>query len=220
MTWFPRRPDHEPGLLVWREAGTPDDVPSSLRAAGRPQRAAVLVPHSGGVFATSTVERGSQDDKTLRALNETLLGALRLVRGVSHAEFIKGASDGKFYMLECAARVGGAHITDMIEASTGINLWEEWATIEIAELERKTYAPPKPRADYGGLAMTLAREEHPDTSSFSDPEIVFRSPEEHHVGLVVRSPNPKRVLELVERYAIRLAREYSAAMPAEAKPAR
>lgn len=178
------------------------------------------VAHSGGVFATSTVARGSDDDRTLRTLNETLLGTLRLVRGVSHAEFIKGADDGKFYMLECAARVGGAHITDMIEAATGVNLWEEWAAIELADLARRPYVPPVPRAEYAGLAMTLAREAHPDFSSFSDPEIVYRSPEEHHVGLVVRSANPKRVAELVERYARRLATEFSAAMPSQPKPAR
>jgi hypothetical protein len=68
--------------------------------------------------------------------------------------------------------------------------------------------------------MTLAREARPDFSSFSDPEIVYRSPEEHHVGLVVRSANEKRVTELVERYAGRLATEFSAAMPAQAKPSR
>jgi hypothetical protein len=178
------------------------------------------VAHSGGVFATSTVERGSEDDRQLRALNTKLLDAMRLVRGVSHSEFIKGAADGKFYMLECAARVGGAHITDMIEASTGVNLWEEWAKIELGDLEKKPYVRPVPRADYAGLAMTLAREARPDMSSFDDPEIVYRSPEEHHVGLVVRSRDRARVNELVENYAGRMARDLSAAMPAPAKPAR
>lgn len=178
------------------------------------------VAHAGGVFATSTVERGSSDDRSLRALNAQLLSAMRLVRGVSHAEFIKGAADGKFYMLECAARVGGAHITDMIEASTGVNLWEEWAKIELGELEKKPYTPPAPRADYAGLTMTLAREARPDLSSFDDPEIVFRSPEEHHIGLVVRSTDRQRVNQLVESYAARIQRDFGASMPAQAKPAR
>ncbi|MBI3724208.1 DEAD/DEAH box helicase [bacterium] len=47
ISWFPRRPDHEPGVIVWREAGTPDDVPASLRSAGRPQKVALLVPRAG-----------------------------------------------------------------------------------------------------------------------------------------------------------------------------
>jgi hypothetical protein len=124
-------------------------------------------------------------------------------------------------MLECAARVGGAHITDMIEASTGINLWEEWARIEICDLAKRAYDPPsQTRRDYGGLALTLAREPEPDTSAFSDPEIVYRSPEAHHVGLVLRSPDYARASDLTNRYAERLRSEFSAFMPARDKPAR
>jgi hypothetical protein len=178
------------------------------------------VAHAGGVFATHTIERNSDDDIALRAVNERLLDVLRLVRGVSHAEFIKGKDD-RFYMLECAARVGGAHITDLIEGSTGVNLWEEWAKIEVADLERRAYTPPaSTKKHYGGLALTLAREPNPDTSRFSDPEIVYRSPEEHHVGLVVASPTYRRAEELTKQYASRFRDEYSAAMPARDKPSR
>ena len=34
--------------------------------------------------------------------------ALHMKRGATHAEYIKGDADGKFYFLETAARVGGA----------------------------------------------------------------------------------------------------------------
>ena len=37
-----------------------------------------------------------------------------------------------FVFLETSARVGGAFIVDTIEAATGINLWREWAKLEIA----------------------------------------------------------------------------------------
>ena len=53
------------------------------------------------------------------------------VRGVTHAEFLRADSDGKFYFIEVAARVGGAFISDVIEAATGINLWREWARLEV-----------------------------------------------------------------------------------------
>src|SRR5262249_18597950 len=106
------------------------------------------------------------------------------------------------------------------EASTGVNLWEEWAKIELGDMEKKPYVPPVPRADYAGLAMTLAREARPDLSSFDDPEIVYRSPEEHHVGLVVRSADRNRVNDLVESYAGRMGRDFGASMPAPPKPAR
>ena len=47
-------------------------------------------------------------------------------------QFIHGKEDGKYYFLETSSRVGGAHIPDMVEASTGINIWREWAKIENA----------------------------------------------------------------------------------------
>ena len=40
--------------------------------------------------------------------------------------------DGTFVFLETSARVGGAHIADLVEAATGVNLWVEWARIETA----------------------------------------------------------------------------------------
>src|SRR5208337_5137796 len=86
----------------------------------------------GGVFTTFTVLRGSDADTGLRAINHDLIAALGLVRGVAHAEFIQAHADGHFYFLECAARVGGAYINEMVETATGINLWREWARIEVA----------------------------------------------------------------------------------------
>ena len=175
------------------------------------------VAHGGGIFATRTVERGSDDEAQLRALNEQLLGAMNLVRGVSHVEYIKSAKDGRFYMLECASRVGGAHIADMVEAATGLNLWEEWAKIEVLG-GKAPYTLPPAREDYAGLLVTLGREEHPDTSAFADPEVVFRSNEKNHIGLVIRSKSHARVEELLVQYTERLA-ALSASMPALEKPA-
>ena len=63
------------------------------------------------------------------------------MRGVSHTEFIR-SHDGELYFLETSARVGGAYIVDVVEAATGINLWREWAKIEIAG-EHGAYTPPR-----------------------------------------------------------------------------
>jgi phosphoribosylaminoimidazole carboxylase (NCAIR synthetase) len=173
------------------------------------------VAHGGGVFSTSTVEYGSRDEAELRALSARVLECMNLVRGVSHIEFIKGR-DGRFYMLECAARVGGAHIADMVEAATGINLWAEWARIEVGG-GKAPYAIPEGRREYGGLILTLARDERPDTSMFDAPEVVFHSPEKHHVGLVLRSPQHARVQQLLAEYLERI-RPLVASMPALEKP--
>ena len=85
------------------------------------------VSHAGGVFTTRTLERDSEDAKALCASNVALMDALGLPRGVTHAEFLKADSNGKLYFIEIAARVGGAYISDVVEAATGINLWREWA---------------------------------------------------------------------------------------------
>ena len=73
----------------------------------------------------------------MQALNREVIAAMGMVRGVTHAEFIRGEADGQFYFLEIAARVGGAHIDLMIEHATGLNLWEEWARIELAHLNQE-----------------------------------------------------------------------------------
>ena len=52
------------------------------------------------------------------------------------------AHDGELYFLETSARVGGAYIVDVVEAATGLNLWREWAKIEIAA---STAPTPRPR---------------------------------------------------------------------------
>jgi hypothetical protein len=103
----------------------------------------------------------------------------------------------------------------MVEAATGLNLWEQWADLEI---DGPMYRLPPHRSDYAGLLMTLAREEHPDTSSFGDPEVVFRAGEPFHAGLVLRSPSLGRVEELMERYTEQLAREFKAVLPPADRP--
>jgi len=84
------------------------------------------VMHEGGVFTTRTVDRNSSDWKDLTALNAHLAPSLGMARGVTHGEYIKAHADGRFYFLEIAARVGGAFISDLVEAATGVNLWREW----------------------------------------------------------------------------------------------
>ncbi len=169
------------------------------------------VSHSGGVFTTQLIERESAESRAVTRMNESVLKAFGLVRGVSHTEFILG-QDGRWLFLETAARVGGAHIADLIDAATGLNMWAEWAKIEVAG-GAAPYSPPASRADYAGLIVSLAREEWPDLSSFDDPEIVLRINKKHHAGVVVKSPSSPRVDQLVHSYAARFHREFMAALP-------
>jgi biotin carboxylase len=175
------------------------------------------VAQAGGVFTTYTIPRGSDDDDALRQINRDLIAALGLVRGVAHAEFIHAQADRHFYFLECAARVGGAYINDMVEAATGINLWREWARIEIAGGDGN-YKLPAVREDYAGVILSLARQECPDTSAYNDPEVFLRIKKHHHAGLILRSTDQQRVQSLLESYSQRFAEEFLAVEPPKEKP--
>jgi biotin carboxylase len=175
------------------------------------------VAQGGGVFTTFTVPRGSEEDAGLRQINSDLIAALGLVRGVAHAEFIRAHADGEFYFLECAARVGGAYINEMVEAAAGINLWREWARIEIAGAHGSYHLPPV-REEYAGVILSLARQEWPDTSGYNDPEVFLRIKKHHHAGLILRSGEPGRVPALLESYAQRFAEEFTAVEPPREKP--
>jgi biotin carboxylase len=166
----------------------------------------------GGIFTTQKIPRQSADAQALDSLNREVINTLGLVRGVTHTEFIKSREDGQFYFLETAARVGGANIAEAIEASTGLNIWAEWARIEIAG-EGNSYVLPPHRDDYAGVIISLARQEHPDTSAYDDAEIVYRLNKPHHAGLVVASTDPQRVAQLLESYSRRFYEDFYATAP-------
>ena len=154
--------------------------------ASRYGRPPLDVAQGGGIFTTRILNHGSEMEQSLLAKNERVLQAMSLSDGVSHTEFILGA-DGKLYFLETSARVGGAHIAELVEAATGVNLWAEWAKIEVALGRNHAYQVVALREEYAGLLVSLANQEHADTSRFDDPEIVWRMDRAHHVGFIVRS---------------------------------
>ena len=188
---------------------------SVVHQYGRPP---MQVMHEGGVFTTRTVDRTSREWRELTGFNSELAPSLGMVRGVTHGEYIRAHADGRFYFLEIAARVGGAFISDLVEAATGVNLWREWARIEVAYLRGVRYVAPKPIEDYAGSVLCLAKSAEPDTSEFNAPEIVYRMKKHHHAGLIVRSPKCNRVRELVEEYSAEFARRFLASMPPPEKP--
>ncbi|HVU48218.1 MAG TPA: ATP-grasp domain-containing protein [Terracidiphilus sp.] len=183
---------------------------STVHRYGRPP---LQLMQEGGVFTTRTVDRASSDWHELTAINARLSPGLGMVRGVTHAEFIRSHSDGRYYFLEIAARVGGAFIADLVEYASGINLWREWAKIEAANLRGQTYSVPPATESYAGSVLCLAQTAEPDTSAFTAPEIVHRMKKHHHAGLIVRSSDPHRIEQLLEDYSAEFASRFLAAMP-------
>ncbi len=177
------------------------------------------VAHGGGIFRSMSMPYGSKDEKALIKLTNDVMKAFGMQYSASHTEFIKSNDDGQFYFLETASRVGGANLAEMVEAASGINLWAEWARLEIAEATGEPYELPATHQDYAGIVVSLTRQQWPDDQQFNDAEIVWRMREmEYHIGLIVRAGKPERVLELLDDYACRVAQDYHASAPVPDKP--
>jgi biotin carboxylase len=170
------------------------------------------ISHYGGVFTSSIVQYGSASRRRLESLNKKLISAFGLSSGVTHAEFLLGNNDGRFYLLEIACRVGGAYIANMLEYGCNFNLWREWARIETA-LPGTKYKPPKQRREYAGIALALSKTDEPDTSHYNDPEIVYRIKKPKHVGLIFHSDDHRRIAELLDRYTLRITADFLATAP-------
>jgi hypothetical protein len=175
------------------------------------------VAHGGGIFRSAICEFGGKDDKALQKMTADVMKAFRMKFSASHTEFIRAHEDGKYYFLETSSRVGGAHLSEMVEISSGVNLWREWALIEIAMARGEKYEVPQSRNDYAGIIISLARQEWPDNSVFNDPEIAWRLDKKNHVGLIVRSGSRQRVLDLLDNYVGIVARDFHAAAPPKEK---
>ena len=188
---------------------------TSVSGYGKPP---MQTMHEGGVFTTRILERASDTARSLVEINARLMPALGMVRGVTHAEYIRAKDGGQFYFLEAAARVGGAFIADVVEAATSVNLWREWARIEVAHVRGEAYRVPQPLAFYAGSVLCLAKTAEPDTRKFFAPEIVLRLKKHHHAGLIVRSEDAERVRALLEEFAEGFAREFLATAPVPEKP--
>lgn len=167
------------------------------------------ISQGGGVFRSSNIPYDSEDDIEIKKVNEQVLKSFGLKNGAAHTEFIKCKEDGKIYFLETSSRVGGAHIAEMVEAASNINLWKEWAIIEDALVKEKEYQLPKIKNEYAGIVLTLSKYQYPDLSSFSDPEVCFRVPLDYHAGLIVKSNKNERILELLNHYVDRLLADYT-----------
>ena len=164
------------------------------------------VSHQGRVFTSQTLDSKSDEAEDVLELNEMVLKTLGLLRGVSHSEFIR-AEDGKLYFLETSARVGGANLSSLVEAATGINLWREWAKIEILKGE-KGYKLPKVNNDFAAILTSLSKQEWPNLEAYNDPEVCWRLNKAYHAGLIVKSSSKERINQLHDDYTKRFYNDF------------
>lgn len=171
------------------------------------------VSHEGGVFRSKTLGRYSEEFKALEEINAKVLSSFGLLNGATHTEFIKGKEDGKWYFLETSSRVGGAHIPDLVEASSSINIWKEWAKIEDALLRNKKYSITPPTGYYSGLIIALIKDKEPDYRDFECEEVVRFLPIDYHVGIVYKSDDAKIIEERLNHTAEKINAEMLNILP-------
>lgn len=176
------------------------------------------VSHEGGVFRTKTLGRYSDEFQALEQANAKVLSNFGLMNGATHTEFIRSKENGKYYFLETSSRVGGAHIPDLVEASSNINIWREWAKIEDALLKGKDYQIQKPTGYYSGLIIALIKDEKADYTKFESPETVKFLPIDHHVGVVYKSNDPDIIQERLDHAAEKIHAEMLNILPPKSKP--
>jgi len=176
------------------------------------------VSHEGGVFRTKTLGRYSEEFKALEEANAKVLSNFGLQNGATHTEFIRGKEDGKWYFLETSSRVGGAHIPDLVEASSNINIWREWAKIEDALLRGNHYEVSKPTGYYSGLIVALIKDFAPNYKDFECDEVVKFLPIDYHVGIVYKSRDSGIVQERLDFAAEKIHAEMLNVIPPKDKP--
>jgi biotin carboxylase len=174
------------------------------------------VAHQGRVFTSQTLDSNSDEAEEVLELNEMVLKALGLLRGVSHSEFIRD-ENGKLYFLETSARVGGANLSSLVEAASGINLWREWAKIEILKGE-KEYILPEVKNDFAAIITSLSKQEWPNLEAYNDPEVVWRLKKEYHAGLIVKSTSKERINQLLDEYTRRFYDDFFATAKMAERP--
>ena len=68
------------------------------------------------------------------------------------------------------------------------------------------------------MILCLAKQEHPDTSAYKEPEVHSRLNKHHHAGLLLLSHRSERVKDLLDVYAKRFVHDFMAVQPLPEKP--
>lgn len=175
------------------------------------------VSHEGGVFRTKTLDKKSEEVMGLEKINREVLDKFGIRNGATHSEYIRG-TDGQYYFLETSSRVGGAHIPDMVEAATGVNIWREWAKLENALLDGKKYTVEESRKLFAGLIVALAKEKHPDTSQLKNEDVEKFLSIDYHIGIVYKATTSEKVQQRLDEAAAIITEKILNILPPKDKP--
>ena len=142
-------------------------------AASRYGTPPMAVAHEGGIFVTRTLPDEDATAKRLKAMNARVLESFGLLRGVSHTEFIREPRRRAVFPRDVRARRRRLHRRRRRSGDRA-------STCGASGPRSKSPASTAPtrrrcrKGAYAGIVLSLARQEQPDMSAYSDPEIVTR----------------------------------------------
>ncbi len=145
------------------------------------------VQQEGGIFTLSTIPSGSKVEKQLLKLNANVLQSMGLKYGVSSNEFIHSHQDGQFYFIQSSGKVSGHYVAELVEASSGINLWREWAKMEMTQPQELAYSCAKASTNQARV-IRIPTENPPLLSTrLQNKAIVWRQVSHNHVTVVIKT---------------------------------
>lgn len=160
----------------------------------------------GGVYTSWRMEEKSTESQALYALNRRVIAAFGMLAGVFHIEYIRSRDDGQYYFLEASARVGAGLIENMVEAESGINLWAEWARLEVGEV-MPPYTIARSRDVYAGVLASATSVANPDVSRYLSEHVLELPAKPYHMGLLVTGTSEESLRERLLPLAEQVERE-------------
>ena len=167
------------------------------------------IVQGGGLFQTRTLSLKSGTSKELAKLTEQVMQAFGMQYSASHTEFIEDVN-GNLLLLETSSRVGGAHISDMLQHASGVDLWAEWAKLESAQHTGTKYEAPKDKGHAGAVTIRVVSEEHPDLRRYrqDEPSIVSIIKKPYHAGMVFTAETEHELAEVQREISQRLFEQF------------
>jgi len=167
------------------------------------------VSHHGGVFTTPPRCRALRlRPFSLTEVHQKLVDALGLLRGVISHGFLQSHGDGRFYFWKLPRGSAAAYISNVVQAATGINLWREWAQLEVGQGSSLTTCRLRTMM-FAGVIVSLARQQEPDTSAYTDSESLSHfeiSPRRLRAQIFFRKSHRKLLTSYQKRFVSDLPR--------------
>lgn len=152
------------------------------------------------------VSRTSREDRALKNLNATLLPGLGLSRGIGHAKFIR-TRDAQFSLLDVVPGIADTLSAEVLAQTFGLNLWAQWAQLEVNALRGRPYVLPPTQPAYA--AGIISQSQSQELFQSNAPEIVHRLHTAQGCGVILRAQDAATTSRLLEQYRSRLSSHLS-----------